>query len=58
MGVYVYSIDGLADTAGGSSAGWQYEVNGVYPSKGCSSYTVSDGETVRWRYSCNAGKDL
>jgi len=59
MGVYVYSIDGLAEKAGGySSAGWQYEVNGVYASKACNSFTVSDGDTVRWRYSCNAGKDL
>ncbi|MBK5211926.1 MAG: DUF4430 domain-containing protein [Coriobacteriia bacterium] len=59
MGVYVKSIGGLAEKAGGySSAGWQYEVNGVYPSKGCSSYTVSDGDTIKWRYSCDAGKDL
>ena len=33
-------------------------VNGWYPNYGCSKYTLEDGDTVEWRYTCNLGRDV
>ena len=35
-----------------------YRVNGTFPNKGCSSYLLSDGDTVEWVYTCDLGKDV
>jgi hypothetical protein len=50
MGVYVYSIDGLAEKEAGSSSGWKYYVNGSEPTTPCSAYTLGEGDSVEWRY--------
>lgn len=52
---YVSSINGLAEkgTFGGifyPSSGWKYSVNGYDPRISAGSYTLSGGESVRWRY--------
>ena len=56
--VYVASINSLAEGDCGGESGWMYSVNGVYPGKGCGSYPLADGDTVRWRYTTNLGVDL
>lgn len=33
-------------------------MNGVYPDYGCSRYTLSGGEVIKWRYTTNLGVDL
>ncbi len=53
MGAYVASINGLAEFDCGSNSGWLYSVNGVDPSVGCSNYTLSDGDVVRWHYTAD-----
>ena len=58
MGKYVYSIQSLSEKACGAESGWVYSVNGTTPSASCSSYELKDGDTVRWRYTLNGGKDL
>lgn len=58
MGMYVYSIEGLSEKDYGAKSGWKYSVNGSYPGSSCSNYTLSDGDSVRWRYTCDGGKDL
>ena len=56
--VYVASINSLAEGDCGGESGWMYSVNGVYPGKSCGSYTLADGDTVRWRYTISLGADL
>lgn len=58
MGVYVSSIQSLAEKACGSKSGWQYTVNGKYIGTSCDKCVVKDGDVVAWRYTCNNGKDL
>ncbi len=55
---YVEGINHLYEFDGGSESGWMYKVNGIYPDYGCSSYKLSDGDSIVWGYTCNLGKDL
>ncbi|WP_422657726.1 S-layer homology domain-containing protein [Paenibacillus sp. EC2-1] len=56
--VYVKSIAGDGEFDHGSGSGWMYSVNGSFPSYGASSYTLSDGDRLQWRYTKNLGADL
>lgn len=58
MGVYVSSIQSLAEKACGNKSGWQYQVNGEHVSFSCDKCILQDGDTVAWRYTCNGGKDI
>lgn len=58
MGTYVYSIQSLSEKACGSKSGWIYYVNGNYVNKSCSKYTLKDGDTISFRYTCDNGNDL
>ncbi len=49
-GVYVSSINGLAEKEHGASSGWMYAVNGKLPNMACSAYRLSDGDVIQWRY--------
>ena len=49
-GIYVASINGLAEKDHGASSGWVYAVNGVEPGTACSNYELSDGDTLTWTY--------
>lgn len=49
-GVYVSSINGLAEKEHGGSSGWMYTVNGKLPSMACSAYKLRDGDSIQWRY--------
>jgi hypothetical protein len=56
--VYVEGIDNLYEFDGGSQSGWMYSVNDWYPNYGCSVYTLSAGDVICWRYTCNYGEDI
>jgi hypothetical protein len=56
--VYVSGIGYLYEQEYGDLSGWMYQVNGEYPSIGCGSYLLSEGDHVVWRYTRNIGKDL
>ncbi|MGG3839864.1 S-layer homology domain-containing protein [Paenibacillus thiaminolyticus] len=56
--VYVQAIAGDGEFDHGSGSGWMYNVNGIYPGYGASSYTLSDGDKLEWRYTTNLGADL
>ncbi|HCC35428.1 MAG TPA: hypothetical protein DEQ02_07275 [Ruminococcaceae bacterium] len=58
MGMYVSAIQSLKEKACGNGSGWLYSVNGTYSNKSCDKFTLSDGDSIRWRYSCDNGKDL
>ena len=49
-GMYVSSIAGLAEKEHGGMSGWMYSVNGATPNVACSSYELSDGDSVYWWY--------
>ena len=55
---YIEGIGNLYEFDAGELSGWMYRVNGTFPNKGCSSYLLSDGDTVEWVYTCDLGKDV
>lgn len=55
---YVSEINGIKELDYGAESGWMYSVNGDYPDTGCGDYEISAGDTIRWRYTLNLGKDL
>ncbi len=52
-GVYISSINHLAEFDGGKNSGWMYKVNGSTPNVSCSEYELSDGDTIYWFYTIN-----
>lgn len=62
-GVYVKSINGLAEESGAAYAGWMFSLNGTIPANGISYYTVADstlvaGDEIKVMYSLNGGADI
>ena len=55
---YVEGINQLYEFDCGKNSGWMYSVNGVWPDYGCSGYTLHDGDTVVWSYTCDLGRDV
>ncbi|NLM19811.1 MAG: DUF4430 domain-containing protein [Clostridiaceae bacterium] len=55
LGVYVYSIQSLAEFALGGSSGWIYTVNGSMPSVGVDSYILQPGDFVHFSYTVELG---
>ena len=56
--VYVSGIDYLYEFDCGELSGWEYSVNGEFPSVGCNAYEVKDGDKIRWLYTCELGADI
>lgn len=54
FGTYVTSVDGLAAGERGGESGWKYSVDGAVPNVACSSFSLSDGQSVRWYYALRA----
>lgn len=50
---YIEGISNLYEFDCGASSGWQYRVNGVKPTYGCSQYKVEKGDKIEFFYSCN-----
>lgn len=57
-GVYVSSIEGLAEFDGGPNSGWMYRVNGEFPNHSASLHKIYAGDKVEWLYTRDLGKDL
>lgn len=55
---YIEGIHNLYEFDCGQLSGWNYRVNGLYPSYGCSGYVLADGDRVEWRYTCDLGRDI
>ena len=55
---YIEGIGNLYEFDCGTASGWMYTVNGKYMNYGCSLCTVSDGDKIAIRYTCNMGNDL
>ena len=56
--IYVEGIGNLYEFDCGPGSGWMYCVNGVFPNYGASSYVLSPGDRVEWRYTCDFGEDI
>lgn len=50
---YVTGIGGLYTGDAGEMSGWLYTVNGESPDVGASEYTLQDGDSVAWSYTCD-----
>ena len=55
---YVEGIGNLYELDCGELSGWTYLVNGKGIGYGSSSYILTDGDVVEWRYTCNQGRDV
>lgn len=55
---YIEAIQNLYEFDCGDLSGWTYQVNGWYPNYGCSRYTVKQGDAIKWRYTCDLGRDV
>ena len=56
--MYIEGINNLYEFDAGALSGWMYSVNGEFPGFGASSYRLSDGDTVRFLFTCDLGEDL
>ncbi len=55
---YVEGIHQIYEKDCGAKSGWMYKVNGVFPSYGCSDYTVKNGDRIEFVYTCDLGGDI
>ena len=55
---YIEGIYNIYEFDCGELSGWMYSVNGWFPNYGCSQYTLSDGDVIRWVYTCELGDDV
>lgn len=55
---YIEGIGNLYEFDCGEGSGWMYRVNDEFPNYGCSRYTLADGDTVEWVYTCDFGADV
>ncbi len=56
---YIEGIGNLYEFDCGSQSGWMYKVNGWFPNYGCSSYKLSDGDSIVFCYTCKGyGADV
>ena len=56
--IYIEGIANLYEFSCGQLSGWEYCVNDVFPSVGCNSYDLHDGDTIKFLYTCNLGADI
>lgn len=56
--VYVRGIGGIYEMDHGEMSGWMYTVNGDFPDVGCGAYELSDGDEIKFVYTCDIGRDL
>lgn len=55
---YIEGIANLYEFDVGELSGWMYSVNDWYPNYGCSRYQLSDGDVIKWVFTCDLGSDV
>lgn len=55
---YIQGIHYIYEFSCGPLSGWMYQVNGEFPQKGCSQYTLKDGDEIAFIYTCDLGRDI
>ncbi|MFQ9984565.1 MAG: DUF4430 domain-containing protein [Lachnospiraceae bacterium] len=56
--VYIQGIGHIYEFSCGSLSGWMYLVNNDAVQQGCNLYTLSEGDEVAFRFTCDLGNDL
>lgn len=56
--IYIEGIANLYEFSCGQLSGWEYCVNKAFPSVGCNSFDLKDGDTVEFLYTCDLGADV
>lgn len=56
--VYIAGIGYLYEFDFGQYSGWVYHVNGDTSGVGAGEYILSDGDVIRWLYTCDLGQDV
>lgn len=56
--VFIKGINNVYELSCGELSGWMYRVNGKFPGKGCSSYTLKNHDKIEWVYTCDLGRDV
>lgn len=55
FGTYIYGIGNIEEKICGSTSGWMYSVNGVFPGQSASSYRLNNNDKIKWRFTCKPG---
>ncbi|WP_102347529.1 DUF4430 domain-containing protein [Bacillus sp. Marseille-P3661] len=55
---YVTGINGLMEFDHGPESGWNYSVNGQFPTASAGAYLLENGDQVRWLYTIDLGNDV
>ena len=55
---YVKGIANIYEKDCGGSSGWNYSVNGKFPSRSCKDIKVSENDVIKWLFTCDYGKDI
>lgn len=56
--VYIEGIGNIYEFDCGELSGWEYKVNGEFPSVGCDEYKIKAGDVIEWVYTCDLGRDV
>ena len=52
------SVPYLGEFDSGSQSGWMITLNNWFINQGASEFLLEDGDTIRWQYTCQLGKDI
>lgn len=55
---YVSEIGNIGEYVCGNLSGWMYSVNGAFINQSASQKILQDGDTIKWMYTCDNGRDL
>lgn len=50
--------DSMGEFDAGTGSGWMITLNGWFIDKSTAAFTVSNGDVIQWKYTCQVGKDI
>lgn len=50
--------DSMGEFDAGTGSGWMITLNGWFIDKSTAAFTVSNGDVIQWKYTCQYGKDI
>jgi len=55
---YIEGIGNIYEYDAGELSGWMFSVNDGFTGGGCSRCALADGDVVKWRFTCDLGRDI
>lgn len=55
FGTYIFGIGNIEEKICGSTSGWMYSVNDIFPGQSASSYRLNDNDKIKWCFTCKPG---